>query len=199
MSLTENKKLVLEFIQDYIKDVGIAPTQREIKEHFNLKSYGSVSRYLKELKESGFLDVDWNKRRGIQIPQNYSQTLSEIPLYGEVAAGAPLLVNNNSNETITVPTQMVKGPFEYFALRIKGDSMIEDGILEGDIVVIKKQDRAISGQTVVSVIENEATLKKFFPRKGYVELVPANHKLKPIKIHGEFQIAGILVGLLRSY
>ena len=198
MSLTENKKLVLEFIQDYIKDVGIAPTQREIKEHFNLKSYGSVSRYLKELKDSGFLDVDWNKRRGIQIPQNYSQTLSEIPLYGEVAAGSPLLVSN-SNETITVPTQMVKGPFEYFALRIKGDSMIEDGILEGDIVVIKKQDRAISGQTVVSVIENEATLKKFFPRKGYVELVPANRNLKPIKIQGEFQIAGVLVGLLRSY
>ena len=198
MSLTENKKLVLEFIQDYIKDVGIAPTQREIKEHFNLKSYGSVSRYLKELKESGFLDLDWNKRRGIQIPQNYSQSLSEIPLYGEVAAGSPLLVSN-SNETITVPTQMVKGPFEYFALRIKGDSMIEDGILEGDIVVIKKQDRAISGQTVVSVIENEATLKKFFPRKGYVELVPANRNLKPIKIQGEFQIAGVLVGLLRSY
>lgn len=199
MALTENQKLVLEFIQDYFQDVGIAPTQREIKEHFNFKSYGSVSRYIKELKDDGYLDVHWNERRGIKIPTDHSNTVKEIPLFGSVAAGSPLLISNNHNETISVPVQMVNGPYDYFALKVKGDSMIEDGILEGDIVLIKKQDRAISGQTVVSVIENEATLKKYFPRKGYVELIPANRNLKPLIIRDEFQIAGVLVGLLRTY
>src|SRR3990172_6959863 len=114
MALTENQKLVLEFIEDYIQDVGIAPTQREIKEHFNFKSYGSVSRYIKELKDDGFLDVNWNERRGIKIPTDYSNSVKEIPLFGSVAAGSPLLISNNHHETISAPTQMVNGPYDYF-------------------------------------------------------------------------------------
>ena len=159
MSLTENQKLVLEFIQAYVEDVGLAPTQREIKEHFNFRSYGSVSRYIKSLKDGGFLDVNWNERRGIKLPE-VPTSVKEIPLYGQVAAGSPLLLTENYFETISVPLYMLPPPFEYFALKVKGDSMIEDGILEDDIVVIKRQNKALPGQTVVSIIENETTLKK---------------------------------------
>ncbi|MFI5391420.1 MAG: transcriptional repressor LexA [Bacteriovoracales bacterium] len=198
MSLTENQKLVLEYIQAYLEDVGIAPTQREIKEHFNLKSYGSVSRYIKSLRDGGFLNVNWNERRGIKVHQT-SSTLKEIPFYGEVAAGSPLLLNEVPQETIAIPAAMAAGPFEYYALMIKGDSMIEDGILDGDTVIIKKQNTAIIGQTVVCILENETTLKKYFPTKSHVDLVPANSKMAPIRVKKDFQIAGVLVGLFRNY
>ncbi len=198
MSLTENQKLVLEYIQSYIEDVGIAPTQREIKDHFNLKSYGSVSRYLKTLKEEGHLDVNYNERRGIKVNQT-KNPLTEIPFYGNIAAGSPLLLNRFPLEIITVPSQMVPQPFEYFALTVQGDSMIEDGILDGDTVIIKKQTNAFTGQTVVCVLDNETTLKKFYPGKGHIDLIPANKNIAPIRVKRDFQIAGILVGLIRNY
>ena len=127
---------------------------------------------------------------------------TDIPLLGKVAAGNPIEAIENYDQTIAVPNDMMRGPGKFFALRVQGDSMIEDGILEDDIIVCKHQNTANQGQTVVAVLEGEATVKHFFKKKDHYELHPANSRLSPIMVHprdGNFQIVGTLVGLIRSY
>lgn len=201
MSLTKNQKQVLDFIENYLDENGFSPTQKEIKDHFELKSYGSVQRYLKYLKEGGFLESDWNRRRGIK-PLSVEPTSIEIPLVGDIAAGDPMEAIENTEDKIEVPLSLVPGNHPYFALRIKGESMIEEGIFENDIVIIKKQNQARSGQIIAAIIDGEATLKRYRPKDGIVELIPANKDYEVIKVNPReknFGLAGILVGLLRSY
>jgi SOS regulatory protein LexA len=205
MGLTKKQHEVLEYIKNYTKKKGYAPTQREIKDHFELKSYGSVQRYLKYLKEAGLLTNDWNAKRGITLVSESSSSGNshemEIPLLGDVAAGNPIEALENPTEHITVPISMIKKSGKHFALKIKGDSMIEDGILDGDVVIIQSAQTASTGQTVVAVIEGEATLKKYFKKKGHLELHPANHTMQPIVVEPDQQVSivGHLVGLMRSY
>ncbi len=201
MSLTKNQKQVLDFIESYLDVNGYSPTQKEIKDHFGLKSYGSVQRYLKYLKEGGYLESDWNQRRGIKPVTQESMNV-EIPLVGEIAAGDPLMAIENTQDKIEVPISMVPGNHPYFALKIKGESMIEEGIFEDDIVIIKKQNQARNGQIIAAIIDGEATLKKYYPKNGMVELEPANKDFETIKVNPmeqNFGLAGVLVGLLRSY
>lgn len=216
MGLTKKQHEVLEYIKKYTKDKGYAPTQREIKEHFGLKSYGSVQRYLKYLKDAGHLTTDWNAKRGLTLIKEESSSIkttkrsttiidnpyeTEIPLLGDVAAGNPIEALENPTESIMVPNSMMKRSGKHFALRIQGDSMIEDGILDGDIVVIQSAQSANTGQTVVAVIDGEATLKKYFKKKGHLELHPANSTMSPIIVEPQqdCKIVGHLVGLMRSY
>jgi len=201
MSLTKNQKQVLDFIESYIDVNGYSPTQKEIKDHFCLKSYGSVQRYLKYLKDAGHLESDWNQRRGIKPIVQESMNM-EIPLVGEIAAGDPLMAIENTQDKIEVPLSLVPGNHLYFALKIKGESMIEEGIFEDDIVIIKKQNQARNGQIIAAVIDGEATLKKYYPENGLVRLVPANKDFETIRVdpmEKNFGLAGVLVGLLRSY
>ena len=177
MSLTKNQKQVLDYIEAYISEYGYSPTQNEIKDHFGLKSYGSVQRYLKYLKDDGYLETDWNRRRGIK-PINQEQLNVEIPLLGEIAAGDPLMAIENCQDKIEVPISLIPGNYRYFALKIKGESMIEEGIFEDDIVIIKKQNEARPGQIVAAIIDGEATLKKYYPKRDSVELMPANKDFK---------------------
>jgi len=201
MSLTKNQKQVLDYIESYLGECGYSPTQKEIKGHFGLKSYGSVQRYLKYLKEGGYLETDWNRRRGIK-PVIQEQLNVEIPLVGEIAAGDPLMAIENTQDKIEVPISFVPGNHCYFALKIRGESMIEEGIFEDDIVIIKQQNEARPGQIIAAIIDGEATLKKYYPKNNLVELVPANKNFETIKVNPHeknFGLAGILVGLLRSY
>jgi len=203
MSLTKKQKQVYDYILSYIDRYGVSPTQLEIKENFGFKSLGSVQDYIKYLKNLGYLTNDPNAVRGL-IPMEYEGLphridISQIPLYGQVAAGKPIEALAGI-ETIDVPNTMLTEGEKHFALTVNGQSMIEDGILSGDIIVIKKQDHAQNGQTVVATINNEATVKRYYQKHAAVELHPANSSMSPLIVtSGDFQIKGILVGLLRKY
>lgn len=205
--LTPKQKQVLSFILDYQAKHGYAPTQQEIAREFSFSSLGTVQNYLVRLERQGLLKKTWNGRRSLQ-PQPLQQTkplrspslaLLSLPVMGQVAAGKPIEAIDQSQE-IEVPASMVKKG-EHFVLRVVGDSMIEDGILDGDHVVIRKAEAAENGETVVALIQNEATIKRFHRKDGKIELRPANSKYEPIRLSAEdrkdFRIAGILTGVLR--
>jgi repressor LexA len=202
MSLTKKQKQVYDYIVDYIDENDFSPTQMEIKAHFGFKSLGSVQDYIKYLKNSGYLSNDTNSVRGLTpLDPNAlerSNDVVDIPIHGKVAAGNPIEAIEGT-ETITVPSSMI-GFGNHYALTISGESMIEDGILDGDLIVVKEQRTARNGETVVAVIDNEATVKKFYQKSNQIELHPANSSMKPIIVtQGDFQIKGILVGLIRAY
>lgn len=197
MALTKKQKEVLDFITEYVREHGISPTQKEIQNHFGFKSLGSVQDYIKYLTNGGYLLNDSHSVRGL-MPANVGQNTEEIPLLGEIAAGIPIEAIENS-DFISVPTHML-GKGQHYALRVKGESMIEEGILNGDIAVIKHQTQANNGQIVVAVIDNETTLKKYFKRAKQIELHPANSTMTPIIVKDkECEIRGLLVGLIRTY
>jgi repressor LexA len=212
MALTKKQKEVYDYILSYNQQNGYAPTQKEIKEHFQLKSFGSVQRYIKYLTQSGLLETDWNARRGLKALAVPDQEMAQndtnltdnngIPLLGDVAAGDPIEALENPTEFISVPPQLMRKNGRYFALKVRGDSMIEDGILEEDYVVCRQQENAQQGQTVVAVVDGEATLKRYYKHSDHIELRPANQRLRPFKItseSGELRIAGVMVGLVRLY
>jgi len=210
MSITKKQKEVYDYISSYTEENGYSPTQKEIKEHFEFKSFGSVQRYLKYLMEAGYLETDWNARRGLKVVKSEPTSIAQedslsldLPLLGEVAAGIPIEAIENPEQTIAVPKYMIKTPGKrHFALKVKGDSMIEDGIFEGDVIVCRHQQTAHQGQTVVAVIEGEATVKRMYKKQGRIELHPANSTMEPFFIDqnsGDFKLAGVLVGLMRSY
>lgn len=198
MSLTKKQKAVFDYIVEYIEEHGFSPTQVEIQEYFNFKSLGSVQDYIKYLKNAGYLTNDPNSVRGL-VPMNQNAGESiEIPLHGSIAAGNPIEAMEG-NELIEIPKTMI-GRGKHYALSVNGQSMIEDGILDGDTIIVKDQHTANNGDTVVAVIDNEATLKRFYKKPNRIELHPANSSMQPIIVDsGDFQIRGILVGLLRAY
>jgi repressor LexA len=203
MSLTKKQKQVYDYIVSYIDRYGVSPTQLEIKEYFGFKSLGSVQDYVKYLKNLGYLHNDPNAVRGL-MPLEYDDPapridLSQIPLYGQVAAGKPIEAIDGT-DTIDVPNAMLALGAEHFALTVNGQSMIEDGIISGDVIVVKKQNHANNGETVVATIDNQATVKRYYKKYANVELHPANSSMQPIIVsQGDFEIKGILVGLLRKY
>jgi SOS regulatory protein LexA len=202
MAITKKQKDVFDYIVEYSCTHGCSPTQKEIKEHFGLKSFGSVQRYIKYLVDAGYLESDWNARRGLKA-QNFMSENNfevEIPLLGLVAAGNPIEALENPDNTIAVPSHLIKPGHRFFALTVKGESMIEDGILEDDVLICQVQNEASQGQKVIGVVEGDATVKNFFKFKDRIELHPANSTMTPIVIRGgDFRIAGVVVGLVRRY
>jgi repressor LexA len=204
MSITKKQKEVFEFIKEYTRTNEMAPTLKEIKDHFGLKSFGSVSRYITYLIEAKYLERDWNKRQGLKIikEDNSRSNLIEIPLLGNIAAGVPIEAIENPTATLEVPSFMLALGHKHYALTIQGNSMIDDHICDGDIAIIKYQKTAEQGQTVVAIIDGDATLKQFYSHRSHIELRPKNETMKPIMVNpheSNFQIAGILVGLIRSF
>lgn len=197
MALTKKQKEVLDFITEYVRENGYSPTQKEIQENFGFKSLGSVQDYIRYLTNGGYLSNDSHSVRGL-MPATVQQNSEEIPLLGHIAAGVPIEAIENT-DMISVPTHML-GRGKYYALKVKGESMIEEGILNGDVAIIKHQNQADNGQIVVAVVENETTLKKYFKRSKQIELHPANSTMKPIIVKDkECEIRGLLVGLIRTY
>ncbi len=207
--LTPKQKQVLEFIQAHQQEKGYAPSQKEIAAKFGFSSLGTVQHYLNQLGELGFLKKEWNARRGLSVSHEVSKsapTLSEeasvqsLPLLGKVAAGRPIEAVQ-APELFDVPTSLLKKSGEHFILKVQGDSMIGDGILDGDYVIIRKQDSAENGETVVALIDNEATIKRYQRKRGKVELHAANPAYPPIHVDPErrFHIEGILAGLIRRW
>ena len=207
MAITKKQKEVYEYIKDYFKQNGISPTQKEIKDHFGLKSFGSVNRYIKYLSEAELIELDWNARRGIKLlDQNImtpleQSSVEEVPLLGDVAAGIPIEAIEDCNNFISIPSSMINSTGTIYALNVKGDSMINDGIFDGDYLICKHQVSANNGQTIVAIVNNEATVKRYHKSKNQIELIAANENYKPIIVSADdnFHIAGIVIGLFRRY
>lgn len=234
--LTPKQKLFLEFLQLFEARNGYAPSQQEIATHFGFKSLGTVQDYLKRLEEVGALKKTWNARRSTELmpkaaaqisttatttnPHELSEPGSRarsplplpvsfsIPLLGRVAAGRPIEATSQAHRELEIPPSLIPARFhqDAYALEVRGDSMIEDGIFDGDYVILKKQSHAENGQTVVGLLNgSEATIKRYQKRAGRIELHAANEKYKPIVVSEEdagahaFRIEGILLALFRKY
>ncbi|HEX7252422.1 MAG TPA: transcriptional repressor LexA [Thermoanaerobaculia bacterium] len=197
MNLTKRQKEILDFIRDYRGQQGISPTQREIRERFRLSSFGTVQKHLKRLEEKGALSREWNRSRGIS-PADERSASREIPLLGAVAAGHPI-EPFPQEETIEVPASLL-GKGEHFVLRVRGDSMIEDGIRDGDYVVVARRTSAQNGQTVVALVRGEATLKRYYAEGARIRLQPANSAMKPLTVEArDVILQGVVTGLIRDY
>lgn len=200
MKLTHKQQAVLFYIANYIDAWKKAPSFTEICEHFGFKSYNTVTTYLKILEKKGYIRLPSrkNQKRGTQVVSPIEVKRFELPLLGLVAAGKPIEAIE-SPEVIEIPPSML-GEGDHFVLRVQGDSMRDDGILDGDFVVVRKGPTAENGQTVVAMINNEVTIKKYFRSGSYIKLQPANPDVKPIMVKdGNFEIEGRVVGVIRRY
>lgn len=219
--LTQRQKDVLDFITRSIDDRGYPPTLREIGTHFGIRSTNGVNDHLKALEKKGYLRREDLKSRAmrpvkrsddaafepgsggdvIPITNKLGEDLTEIPIVGRVAAGAPLLAVENVEDTVKVDRFLLGGHREVFGLRIVGESMIEDGIHNGDYVFVKKSPTANRGDIVVAMIEGEATVKRYYPEGDRVRFEPANATMEPIIVsRDEFRsvdIIGVVVGVYR--
>ncbi|HHU85262.1 MAG TPA: transcriptional repressor LexA [Peptococcaceae bacterium] len=197
--LTPKQAAILAFIKDNIRKKGYPPSVREIGQAVGLSSSSTVHGYLKKLEDKGYLRRDPAKPRAMEVLDNLSENRIEcvsIPLLGLVAAGVPLLAVENREEIFSLPVHFT-GTGEFFMLAVRGDSMIEAGILEGDLVVVRRQHDADNGDIVVALLDEEATVKRFYREKGRVRLQPENQLLEPIYAT-ELQILGKVIGLVRK-
>jgi repressor LexA len=199
-SLTDRQKAIYDFLLKTIREKGFAPSIHEIGRQFKIASTNGVSDHLKALEKKGY--IHRVGKRAIEVVNALGKSVlsatREVPLLGRVPAGKPFLSEENIEGVITIPDDIGSG--ERFALLVKGDSMIDAGIMDGDRVIMKQQDTAENGEIVCALINGEATLKRFFKKDGVVTLKAENEKYAPIVVsEGEFRIAGRIVGLLRKF
>lgn len=199
--LTKRQREILDYIIDCVRDHGLPPTIAEIGEEFGIASTNGVNDHLVALERKGFIERS-SKARGILITPKaavglYQSEVGVLPLVGNVAAGQPILAEENIEGHIAVDAGMAQR--QAFCLRVHGDSMIEDGILDGDIIIVDQQKRARAGDVVVALVEDEATVKHFFPQGATIELRPANASMEPMQFPArEVSLQGVVVALQRS-
>jgi len=197
---TPRQKQILDFVTRSIDRRGFAPSIQEICDHFDLASTATVHKHLKNLAARGLLNRESNRSRALEIPSASASEVAEIPLLGRVAAGVPIEAISNP-DTISVPADWL-GRGETFALRVRGHSMIDAHIEDGDVVVIERREQARDGETVVALIdETETTLKVFRTEAdGRIRLEPRNESLKPLVLNADrVRVQGAVVGVLRRY
>ncbi len=194
--ITPKQKKVLDYIRTFTDGSGYCPSQREIADRFGFKSLGTVQNYLVRLERNGFLKRRWNAKRALEMVEVESAG-AELPLVGAVAAGRPIEAIETP-DVVEVPQSML-GRGENFVLNVEGDSMIGEGILNGDLIVVTKRAEAQNGQTVVAIVDGEATVKIFYRAGDKVELRPANPEYETLVVDGghDFRIEGIVVGVIR--
>jgi DNA (cytosine-5)-methyltransferase 1 len=193
--LTKKQKNVLTYIESYRDKRGYSPSLEEIRKHFRLSSVSTAHHYIKKLQLGGYLKKEENQPRAINI---LDDPVFEIKLAGYITAGKPIDAIETANETITIPSAGLNRNNDYYALKVIGDSMIDEGIFDGDTVVIKKQSVAENGQTVVAIIDdNEATLKKLYREDGKYRLQPANQNMLPF-YRDEVEVRGVVVKIIRD-
>ena len=197
MTLTRRQQAILEVLRDYEADGLPAPSLSELCEALELSSRGSLHKQIEALIQAGLVEPMEGKRRGVRLTIHADER--HLPLLGRIAAGRPIEAINNP-ELVEVP-QHLRGKNGSYVLEVKGDSMIEAGIMDGDWVVIEERNHARNGEIVVALVDdNEATLKRIEQRRGKVILYPANSALQPMEYPaGRVQIQGVLVGLMRRY
>lgn len=198
-TLTKRQKQVYDYTKSFINKKGFSPTLEEIKKHFQLSSLSTIHQHIGVLADKGFITKDDNSARGISLVGKTSK-LVKIPLLGTIAAGQPIEAIQEK-ETIAVPQSKLPRSGEFYALRVVGDSMIDEGINNGDVVLVKQQTIADNGQKVVALIDNhEATLKKFYKERGHIRLQPANRNMEPLIFRNgrDVAIQGIVLDVIRD-
>lgn len=202
-TLTKKQKQMLDYIREFADEYGYAPTFREIMDGLNYSSVATVAQHIDNLVTKGFLYKRNNEARSIQLVETDIDTASmgSLPIMGMIAAGSPITTIDNPNETLQVPDLLVKSDTSY-VLKVQGDSMIEDGILDGDYIVVRENRTPKDGDVVVAMIDGEsATLKHFFREDGRIRLQPANSAYEPIYVESDqaFEVQGVVTGVVRSY
>jgi len=202
--LTERQRDILQFIREFQGEKGFAPTHREICDRFGFSSYGTVYKHLSLLEKNGLIRRDWNQKRGVELVESEPPApttapgVRELPLFGYIAAGRPLDIEV-SDETITVPERLTSRG-ENYVLRVRGDSMVDDGIFDGDYVIIARRERAENGEMVVANVNDEVTLKRLYVEGETVRLQPANSMMSPIwAASRDVAVQGVVVGLMRRF
>ncbi len=181
-NLTVKQKAILDFVSNFKKKNGYAPSYREIAEEFGLSSAATIHQHIQTLQQKGYLTLEGGEARSLKVVEDELQERGAIalPLAGEIAAGAPIETIEDA-ETMTVPIDLVRDPAQSYVLRVRGNSMIEYGIFDGDFVIVERDHYPKNGDVVVAILENEyATLKRFYREANRIRLQPANRKLRPI-------------------
>jgi repressor LexA len=201
MALTRRQREVLDVIRDFISRNGYSPSLEEIGATLGLSSVATVHKHVTHLVEKGYVKRGWNQNRSIElVDEADSSGVVRLPLMGTIAAGQPLEAVPVS-EAITVPGDMVPGHARTYGLRVQGDSMIDEQIRDGDLVIVEERQVARDGETVVALIDgNDATLKRFYRSGDKIRLQPANPTMEPIVVPAEVvTIQGVVVGVIRKY
>lgn len=198
--ISAKQQEILDFLKSEILNKGFPPAVREICEAVHLKSTSSVHSHLETLEKNGYIRRDPTKPRAIEIiDDNFNLTRREVvnvPLVGTVAAGQPLLAVENVDSYFPIPAEFMPNA-QTFMLEVKGDSMVNAGILNGDKVIVEQRATASNGEMVVALVEDSATVKTFYKEDGYIRLQPENDFMDPIIVHGDIQILGKVIGVLR--
>lgn len=198
--LTKRQREILDYLNEFIEQHGYAPSLEEIGRRFGLSSLATVHKHLTNLQEKGFIRRAWNRSRSVElVPTRMGGRALDLPLLGYVAAGAPIEAVV-SNETVTVPEDLV-GTRDTYALRVRGNSMIDEQIRDGDVVVVEDRQTARNGEMVIALLEGaEVTLKTFYRENGHIRLQPANDAVAPIIVRADMvQVQGVVVGVMRRY
>lgn len=198
----KRQQQILAFIKQHIETTGTAPTLRSIADAIGVSSLATVHEHLQALEEKGLIKRRQGKVRAIELKEselNYVHEGFEAPIMGFIAAGAPIEPFNDPSATISIPQAMISGKKRTYVLQVRGESMIEDGILDGDHVIIEQTEAATNGEIVVALLDNGmATLKRFFKEATRIRLEPANAQMQPIFVKN-VRIQGKVVGLVRKY
>lgn len=200
--ITDRQKEILEFIRQFVNETGYPPTVREIANHFGLSSTFGVQRHIEALQKKGYLAKGTNTSRGLSLVKGATpehEPYVHIPVVGRVAAGMPITSYENIDGNLLVDKNFLNHRDQHFALKVKGDSMIEDGIFEGDYVIVSPEKDPRNDEIVVASIEGDVTVKRFMRATDHIELLPSNAKYKPITIQNteSFDIIGKVVGVMR--
>ena len=196
--LTKRQREILDYLSDFIAQHGYAPSLEEIGRRFGLSSLATVHKHLTNLQDKGFIRRAWNRSRSVElVPTRMGGRALDLPLLGYVAAGAPIEAVV-SNETVTVPEDLV-GTRDTYALRVRGNSMIDEQIRDGDLVVVEDRQTAQNGEMVIALLEgSDVTLKKFYRENDHIRLQPANDAVAPIIVRADkVQVQGVVVGVMR--
>jgi repressor LexA len=202
MTLTRRQREILDYLANYISDRGYAPSLEEIAEQMGVGSLATVHEHLTNLERKGAIRRSPNESRGIEVLTKMRQPgVTEVPLLGQVAAGLPIEAVETA-DTIALPDEMLPAAGRTFVLKVRGDSMIDEQIRDGDYIVVHSRSTARNGETVVALVQgSHATVKKFYQEKhGRIRLQPANSALDPIIVEAaDVQIQGVVVGVIRRY
>ena len=201
--ITQVQKNVLDYISKFIDENSYPPTVREISEHFG-KSIRAVQDNMTALQRKGFISLVRKKSRSIKILMDDAEKeggifMEKVPLLGTIAAGKPLLCEENLDGYVTLTEPFIRPGKNYVALRVRGQSMVGAGILEGDLAIVEQGSEAVDGQIVVAVIDDAITLKRYFKESGRIRLQPENPDFNPIYCTSDLRIVGTLANLVRTY
>ena len=200
LPLTKRQREILDYLNEFIEQHGYAPSLEEIGRRFNLSSLATVHKHLTNLQEKGFIRRAWNRSRSVElVPTRVGGRAIELPLLGFVAAGHPIEAVAGS-ETIAVP-ETLAGKKDSYVLRVKGDSMIDEQIRDGDFVIVEDRKAADNGEMVIALVGGaDVTLKKFYRESGRIRLQPANPSMQPMMFDpDQVQVQGVVVGVMRKY